>query len=137
MRHLVSNSHPSDGREEIPAEHQHLDLLGTIRLRPSDQPVAGFEHAHLQHLLAYIVLNRTATISRQQHAFLFWPDVTNQQPLKNLHTLLTRLRHALPAADHFIGVTAQTILWHPYIPFSLDVVEFEKSVAQVAAAVEM
>jgi cytidylate kinase len=43
-------------------------------------------------------LHRTASISRQQLAFLFWPDSTDQQALKNLRKLLTRLRQALPWA---------------------------------------
>ena len=112
----------------------HLDLLGMFRLRRGDQLVAGFEQARLQHLLAYLVLHRAAPISRQQLAFLFWPDSTDQQALKNLRTLLTRLRHALPDADHFIDVTAQTIQWRPDAPFTLDVADFETAVAKSAAA---
>jgi DNA-binding SARP family transcriptional activator len=81
---------------EMSAGRLHLDLLGTFRLCRGDQPVAGFEHARLQHLLAYLALHRFAPISRQQLAFLFWPDSTDQQALKNLRTSLTRLRHALP-----------------------------------------
>ena len=87
----------------------HLDLLGTFRLCRGDQPLAGFEHARLQQLLAYLALHRLAPISRQQLAFLFWPDSIDQQALKNLRTLLTRLRRALPDTDHFIDITAQTI----------------------------
>jgi len=93
------------------ARRLHLDLLGTFRLRRGDQPVAGFEQARLQHTLAYIVLHRTAPISRQQLAFLFWPDSTDQQALKNLRTLLSRLRQALPDADQLIDVTPLTIQW--------------------------
>lgn len=120
----------------MPARRLHLDLLGTFRLCQDDQPVAGFEHARLQYLLAYLALHRTSPISRQQLAFLFWPDSTNQQALKNLRTLLTRLRHALPDADKFIEVTAQTIQWRSEAPLTLDVAEFEMAVGQVAAAQE-
>jgi hypothetical protein len=79
----------------------HLQLLGPFRLHQGDQPVAGFDQARLQHLLAYLVSHRAAPVSRQQLAFSFWPDTTDQQALKNLRALLTRLRHALPIADHF------------------------------------
>jgi len=93
------------------ARRLHLDLLGTFRLRRGDQPLAGFEQARLQHTLAYIVYHRTAPISRQQLALLFWPDSTDQQALKNLRTLLSRLRQALPDADQLIDVTPLTIQW--------------------------
>ena len=77
-----------------------INLLGRFQVSQGDQPLAGFEHARFQHLLAYLTLHRTAPISRQQLAFLFWPDSTDQQALKNLRTLLTRLRQALPDAYH-------------------------------------
>ena len=112
----------------------YLHLLGPFRLFQSDHSVAGFGQARLQHLLAYLVLHRASPISRQQLAFLFWPDSIDQQALKNLRTLLARLRHALPDADHFIAVTAQTIQWRPDAPLTLDVAEFEAAVAQAAAA---
>ena len=137
MRHRESNSHPSGGLREMSVELLHLDLLGTFRLRQDDQAVAGFEHARLQNLLAYLVLHRAAPLSRQQLAFHFWSDSTDQQALKNLRTLLTRLRHALPDADHFIDVTAQTIQWRPNAPFTLDVAKFETAVAQVLRRIKL
>ncbi len=107
------------------AARLYLHLLGLFRLLQSDQPLTGFGQAHLQHLLAHFVLHRAAPMSRQQLAFLFWPDSIDQQALKNLRTLLSRLRHiALPDADHFIDVTAQTIQWGsdtPSIPARHDV----------------
>ena len=112
------------------AARLHLHLLDLFRLLQSAQPVTGFDQARLQHLLAYLVLHRASPISRQQLAFLFWPDSVDQQALKNLRTLLTRLRHALPEAGHFIAVTARTIQWHPDAPLTLDVAEFEAAAAQ-------
>ena len=100
----------------MPAERLHLRLLGLYRLLQGDQPVAGFYQARLQQLLAYLPLHRALPISRRQPAFLFWPDSTDQQALKNLRTLLSRLRRPLPDADGFIAVTAQTIKWRPDAP---------------------
>jgi DNA-binding SARP family transcriptional activator len=136
VRYRESDSHPSNGCGEISAGHLHIDLLGTFRLHLGNQLEAGFEYARLQHLLAYFALHRTAPISRQQLAFLFWPDSTDQQALKNLRTLLTRLRRAFPEVDQFISVTAQTIQWRLDAPFTLDVAELETAVAQVATAQE-
>lgn len=136
MRHCEPDSHPSNGCGEVSVGHLRLDLLGTFRLRQDNQPVAGFEYARLQHLLAYLALHRAVPIQRQQLAFLFWPDSTDQQALKNLRTLLTRLRHALPYVDHFIRITTQIIQWRTDASFTLDVAEFETAVGQAAAAHE-
>lgn len=78
----------------MPTVRLHLDLLGTFRLRQSEQPVAGFDHARLQHLLAYLVLHRAAPISRQQLAFLFWPFPQISRPSKTYtHCSLDSARH--------------------------------------------
>ncbi len=114
----------------MPATHLHVSLFGSFRLLWDGQPVAGFEQSRLQHLLAYLVLHRDAPVSRQQLAFSFWPDTTDQQARKNLRTLLTRLRQALPAADDVVAVTPQTLHWRPDAPTSLDVAEFAAALAQ-------
>ncbi len=75
----------------MPVRRLHLDLLGTFRLHQDNHPAGGFEHARLQHLLAYLALHRLAPISRQQLAFLFWPYSTGQQAVKNLRTRLAAL----------------------------------------------
>lgn len=134
MRHGEPVSRPSYRHSEIPAQRLYLDLFGVFRLRQGDQPVAGFEHTRLQHLLGCLALHRAAPLQRQQLAFLFWPDSTDQQALKNLRTLLTRLRHALPGAHHFINITHQTIQWRADAPCTLDVAGFETALAQAAAA---
>jgi DNA-binding SARP family transcriptional activator len=118
----------------VPAACLYLHLLGLFRLLQGDRLVAGFHQARLQQLLAYLVLHRAAPISRQQLAFLFWPDSTDQQARKNLRTLLTRLRRPLPDADHFIDVSATTLQWRPDAPLTLDVAEFEAALAQAVPA---
>ncbi len=118
----------------MPDARLHLQLLGPFHLRQGGQPVAGFDQARLQQLLAYLVLHRAAPISRQQLAFVFWPDSPDQQALKNFRTLLTRLRHALPDSDHSIEITAQTIQWRRDAPLTLDVAEFEAAMHQAAEA---
>ena len=118
----------------MPDARLHLQLLGPFHLRRGNQPVAGFDQARLQQLLAYLVLHRSAAISRQQLAFVFWPDSTDQQALKNFRTLLTRLRHALGDADDAIDTSAQTIRWRPDAPLKLDVSEFEKAMDRAAEA---
>jgi DNA-binding SARP family transcriptional activator len=120
----------------MPAARLHLHLLGSFCLRQGDLPVAGFDQARLQHLLAYLVLHRTSPISRQQLAFSLWPETSDAQALKNLRTLLTRLRHALPNADQFVDITPQIIQWRPGAPLTLDVTGFESAAAQAKTAQE-
>lgn len=116
------------------AARLHIHLFGSFRLHQGDQSVAGFGPARLQHLLGYLVLHRTTPISRQQLAFSFWPDTTDSQAVKNLRTLLSRLRQALPNADEFVCVTTQTLQWRSDAAFTLDVAEFETAVAQSTEA---
>lgn len=118
----------------MPAARLNLHLFGLLRLLQDDQPVAGFDQARLQQLLAYLALHRAAPISRQKSDFLFWPDSTDPQVRKNLRTLLTRLHRALPDADHVIAVTSSTIPWRPAASLALDVVEFEAAACALEAA---
>lgn len=111
-----------------------VQLFGSFRLLRDDHPITGFEQARLQDLLAYLLLFRTAPVSRQQLAFTLWPDTSDRQALKNLRTLLTRLRQALPDADAYIHVTPKTLQWRPQALFELDVTEFENALVQVAEA---
>ena len=118
----------------MPPARLHLYLFGSFRLLRDDQPVAGFDQTRLQHLLAFLALHRATPVSRQQLAFTFWPDTSDRQALKNLRTLLTRLRQALPDADEFLCVTPQALQWRADAPFVLDVAEFEAAIAEAAAA---
>ncbi len=110
-----------------------IHLLGPFRLLCDGRPAAGFDQARLQHLLAYLVLHQATPLSREQLAFLFWPDTSDQQARKNFRTLLTRLRQALPQADDFIEVTARTVQWRADATFALDVTVFEDAVAEAGA----
>lgn len=112
----------------------HVHLFGPFRLLRDDHSIAGFEPARLRDLLSYLILFRTTPVSRQQLAFTLWPDTSDRQALKNLRTLLTRLRQALPDADEFIHVTPQTLQWRSEAHFDLDVTEFETALARAAQA---
>jgi len=48
----------------------HLNLLGLFRLHQGDQPVAGFDRARLQHLLAYLVSRRPDLAAATRFLFL-------------------------------------------------------------------
>ncbi len=53
-----------------------LNLLGGFSLSCDDTPVTAVNKLRLQSLMAYLVLHRDTPQSRQQVAFLLWPDTT-------------------------------------------------------------
>jgi DNA-binding SARP family transcriptional activator len=111
-------------------------LLGDFLLVLGDTPVTTVEWPRLQSLLAYLVLHRAAPQSRTHLAALFWPDSTEPQAHTNLRSLVHRLRHDLPEADLFLRSERQTLQWspHPGVPWTLDVADFERALAQVEQA---
>lgn len=51
-----------------------INLLGDFRLYHDSTLVTNFVQLRLQALLAYLLLHRNSPQSRQQLAFLFWPN---------------------------------------------------------------
>ena len=112
----------------------HIQLLGGFRLYVADIPVTTRDHPRIQALLAYLALHRDRPQPRQHLAFLLWPDSTDAQARTNLRTLLHRLRQAMPEADRFLHIDAQTVQWRSDAPATLDVADFERALAEAALA---
>jgi DNA-binding SARP family transcriptional activator len=72
-----------------------IQLFGSFQVSAVDKPIARLQSERLQALLAYLVLRRDQSLSRQQLAVTFWPDTTDAQARTNLRTLIARLREAL------------------------------------------
>ena len=103
----------------------HVRLLGAFQIRHHDEAVKGFDQARLQELLAYLLLHRTNPVPRQQLAFLFWPDSTEEQARTNLRNLWHRLRRSLPDADRFLIADELTVQWRDDDACWSDVAAFE------------
>lgn len=73
-------------------------------------------------------------ISRQQLAFAFWPDTSDDRARGNLRNLLHRLRDALPAGARWLSFDRHTGHWQPDLAIRLDVAEFEAALARARAA---
>lgn len=116
------------------AARLQIALLGTFRLSAGATSITTVNTPRLQALLTYLVLRRGAPQSRQQLAFLLWPDSTDAQARTNLRTLVYRLRTALPQADAFLAIDAQHVCWRADADFTLDVAEFEAAVAEANRA---
>ena len=112
----------------------HIQLLGTFELRYGETLLADACPARLQSLLAYLLLHRDASQSRQHLAFLFWPDSTESQARTNLRNLLHRLRQTLPDGDRFLRVEGQAVQWQADAPFWLDAADFDRALAEAEEA---
>ena len=108
----------------------HVRLLGEFSVTTDGVAVSGLNSARLQSLLAYLLLHRTSPQSRQQLAFLFWPDTTDRQAQTNLRQLLHILRRRLPVVADALLVDDRTIGWRAGAPVRLDVADFEAALAR-------
>lgn len=111
-----------------------IQLLGEFHLLYDGRPVTAFFQGRLQGLLVYLLLHRHVPQSRQQIAFLFWPNTPEHQARNNLRQLLHYLRRALPSADQFLRADAKTIQWQTDALYRLDVADFEQALAKATVA---
>lgn len=81
-------------------------VLGEFELGMADGSTVAFDSARAESLLAYLVLHRGESQSRERLSYLLWPTSTEQQARTNLRHLLHTVRRALPAADRVLEVTA-------------------------------
>lgn len=112
----------------------HIQLLGGFRLSSDSSPLPGFHQSRRQALLSYLLLHRHKPQSRQQVAFLFWPDSTEKQAQTNLRKLVHGIRRALPDSAQYLDITTQSILWRLDAPFTADVVLFEDRLREALAS---
>jgi len=115
----------------------HLCLLGSFRLLHRNEVVKGFDQARLQELLAYLLLHRGSPIPRQQLAFFFWLDSTEEQARTNLRNLWHRLRRALPDADQLLITDELTVQWRGEDACWSDVAAFEAGLQQARAKADI
>lgn len=104
-------------------------LLGPPQLHWSGETFRLAGRPKTLPLLAYLLLQRHSTLSREHVAFALWPDVREEEALANLRRHLHGLARALPRtspAHSWVIVTRRSLQWNPAAPFRLDVAEFER-----------
>jgi DNA-binding SARP family transcriptional activator len=111
----------------------------TVRLLASFQIVVDSTivlelSSRQQALVAYLALHRQMACSRRQVAAALWPETTDAQALKNLRTLLARLRQVLPAVDQLLVITTHSLQWRSDGETELDVAHFEAAVQHALSA---
>jgi DNA-binding SARP family transcriptional activator/tetratricopeptide (TPR) repeat protein len=110
-----------------------FQLLGHIRAFVHGQMFAMTTPRKTPQLLAYLLLNRGATVSRDYLAFLFWPDDTEDAARTKLRSSLFDLSRALPPANEgqpWISADGTSIRWNAEADVSVDVDEFDAAVAE-------
>ena len=107
-----------------------ITLFGEFSLIRADQSAVHFAGDKPISLLAYLLLHRETTVSRQHLAFTLWPDSSESQARTNLRNLFFTLRQTLPNADTYLLADSVTLQWRSDAPISLDVADFEAAIAQ-------
>ncbi len=102
-----------------------LHLLGSLRLFDGDTPLELATPPKTLHLLAYLLLNRRKTFTRDQLAFTLWPDRPEAEARGQLRRYLYRLRQLLPEGDWLI-LHGDQVQWNTAADYWLDVDEFER-----------
>lgn len=123
-----------DADQTVTPPDLRIHLLGRFAATVHNETLGSLAPARLQILLAYLVLHRGIPISRQQLAFAFWPETSDDQARSNLRTLLHRLREALSDSERFLDLDRHTILWRADAAISLDVADFEAARARAQQA---
>src|SRR5215210_268506 len=111
-----------------------LQLLGGFHLAAGARPVAALESPRVQSLFARLALHAGVPQPRQQLAYLYWPDSTEQQARTNLRRLVYDLRLALPDADRYLELEGPALSWRADAPYTLDVVQFRAATEQADSA---
>src|SRR5215813_2452570 len=103
-----------------------IELLGGFRAIDGRKPAGHELTARHQQIIAFLALQRTATVARQKVAGLLWPESTDTQALTNLRRELHHLRQILPEIEVALDIGTRTLGWRAS-GVSLDVDEFRRA----------
>jgi DNA-binding SARP family transcriptional activator len=65
----------------------------------------------IQTFLAYLAIHSTRPVTRQEIAFLFWPDSNENQARTSLRQLIFRLRQLWPEAPLYLDFQETSLQW--------------------------
>jgi DNA-binding SARP family transcriptional activator len=111
-----------------------IKLFGDFHIIYAGESVGSLYTARMQALLACLLVHSGAAQSRQQVAFLLWPDTPESNAHNNLRQLLYQLRQNLPEADRFILADTNTLGWRLDEGQAIDILDFELALAEAETA---
>ena len=123
----VSAEAPRRYKTEMKFPILQAKLFGGFSLIYDNRTAMGVKSPRLQSLLAFLILHADSPQSRQQVAFLFWPDTSETQARNNLRQFLFQLRQTLPDSDRFIHVDTNAIFWKTDEKQLIDVLLFQRA----------
>jgi|GEM_PF-438122 len=103
-------------------------LLGTPEFRRGNQVLPPLATHKTLLLLAYLILHRQRSHSRDELATLFWGDRDDLHARHSLSTALWRIRRLL--GEGYLLADSTSVQFNPAGSFWLDVAEFEKRVGR-------
>src|SRR5215212_1521583 len=104
-----------------------IQLFGRLQLCYDHQPLTTITKRG-QALLAYLLIHRQQAHTREEIAFLLWPETSDKQARTNLRTELTRLRRTFVGLDCYLQDEHGILQWRHNALFTLDVMAFEQSI---------
>lgn len=106
-----------------------IDLFGPPRLRSDDEPVAFRVPPGTVSLLAYLLVQHGAPLTRESVAFALWPDADEQTARARLRWHLHTLHQSgLPTAGEtpWIIGDKRTLQWNDEARATVDVIAFDR-----------
>lgn len=107
-------------------------LLGQTSVTSAGDAVKLPKRATTFALLAYLIVHRAAPVARCLLAFTLFPDAEEEVALAELRRYLYLAQKALPRGESWILADGEIVRWNPQAPALIDVVEFERLVADPA-----
>lgn len=110
-----------------------IQLLGGFSITANDKELLPQRHTTRMALLtAFLLLRRDRRQSRQQVAYLFWIDSTEEQARGNLRRLLHALREQAPELATHLQMDDAYLRWRSDPAQEIDVAAFESALRQAA-----
>lgn len=114
----------------------HLKLFSQLEVTDAANSFTHRLTPRARRLLAYLLLRRTVTLTREQIAFTLWIDSSEKEALGTLRRALSDLRNALSALgpDEWVLGDRIGLRWNGEAPYWLDVQEYELLTQRATAA---
>lgn len=109
--------------------HLTVRLFGGVDVRLDDRQVTVFESQKVRALLAFLLVQRNRSFSRQYLATLFWPDKSDKAARRNLRQAVYNLKSTLghKAASGPIRSSGSELRIDPELDCWVDVEAFEQA----------
>ena len=127
---------------ETPLRSEHVEplrvrLFGTPLVSYAGKPVR-FVAARTLPLFAYLLLGRDRPIARDQLAYTFWPDSSEDEARGNLRRHLHRINAPLfeVSGQRWLESNDRIIAFNPRMPLDLDVARLDAASSNTADAAE-